>query len=90
MSVAPLITTTMTEAVVQFVVYSAQDLPKTDTFSAIDPFIRIATSTGAQFETKHVDDNANPTWNQTFTFKAPISSDGRLLGTVELTVYDED
>lgn len=72
---------------------ASQNLPKTDTFSATDPFFRIVTSEGGPpLETKHKDDDANPRYDQAFFLRLPVGNPGvsALGGWVELTLYDED
>jgi len=50
----------MSDLLVVFRVKAATDLPKTDTFSAIDPFVRVTTSLGQVVETRVVKDEACP------------------------------
>mmetsp|Transcript_44122 Transcript_44122/g.114281 ORF Transcript_44122/g.114281 Transcript_44122/m.114281 type:complete len:401 (-) Transcript_44122:228-1430(-) len=82
----------MAMAVVSFRVLGGRDLPKTDTFSATDPFLKGLTSNGAEFETSRKSDTANPTWKERFVLSLPCGPPGGppLGGWVELTLYDED
>lgn len=81
----------MSEFLVVFLVKGANNLPKTDTFSAIDPFVRVTTCTGQVVETKRVQDNSNPSWNDCFILRLPAGSvPGTLGGHIDLALLDED
>jgi len=77
---------------VSFRVLAGRDLPKTDTFSATDPFLRGITSAGQEFETQRLQDTAQPVWEERFVLTLPCGPPGGppLGGWVELTLYDED
>lgn len=82
----------------QLRVLSGHELPKTDLFSAIDPFIKVvwygsddADAAGVELGVTHAfQDQPNPVWDESFFFEAAEAEDGQLLGQVELQLYDED
>ncbi|XP_037127811.1 cytosolic phospholipase A2 zeta isoform X5 [Syngnathus acus] len=69
-------------------VIKAKTRSSTDYFSESDLYVVLClpTATASAFKTKTVYDDANPEWNETFTFRVP----SHLKNVLELHVHDED
>ncbi|KAG2437771.1 hypothetical protein HYH02_011147 [Chlamydomonas schloesseri] len=78
------------EVVVQFRVVSGTQLPKTDFISTIDPYIRVYFDGHDLGETKHVQKQQEPVWEEDFYFEAKQDEEGRLSGIVRLELFDEN
>lgn len=57
------------------------DLPKTDLFSKIDPYVKISVpGFGRECKTHVVEDSDNPTWNYQCLLEVPASQSGQPTG----------
>ncbi|KXZ46896.1 hypothetical protein GPECTOR_39g390 [Gonium pectorale] len=79
----------VTEYLARLTIVSANDLPKTDRLSKIDPYFVINVN-GQQFKTSVKDDNENPVFNESFYPRVQRGGQGLLSGQLELHLYDED
>ncbi|PNW71273.1 hypothetical protein CHLRE_16g690750v5 [Chlamydomonas reinhardtii] len=78
------------EVVVQFRVVSGTQLPKTDFLSTIDPYVRVYFDGHDLGETKHLQKQQEPVWEEDFFFETKQDEDGRLSGIVRLELFDDN
>ncbi|KAG2489278.1 hypothetical protein HYH03_012298 [Edaphochlamys debaryana] len=74
---------------VQFRVIGGHELPKTDLFSQIDPYVIVSFNDERLGRTASRDNDPNPVWNEDFYFEAE-EDDQALYGSVLLELYDEE
>ncbi|GLI68250.1 hypothetical protein VaNZ11_012601 [Volvox africanus] len=70
-------------------VIGGHELPKTDMFSQIDPYVVVSFMGETLGRTVTRDNNPNPVWEEDFFFEAEEDDDG-LHGTITLDLYDEE
>ncbi|GLC36776.1 hypothetical protein PLESTB_000784100 [Pleodorina starrii] len=70
-------------------VIGAHELPKTDLFSQIDPYVVVSVGGEKLGRTVTRDNNPNPIWQEDFFFEVEESEEG-LHGTIVLDLYDEE
>ncbi|PNH01597.1 hypothetical protein TSOC_012499 [Tetrabaena socialis] len=70
-------------------VIGGHDLPKTDLFSQIDPYVVVSAGGVVLGRTTSRDNNPNPVWEEDFFFEAEESETG-VYGSVTLQLYDEE
>ncbi|KXZ44434.1 hypothetical protein GPECTOR_67g274 [Gonium pectorale] len=73
---------------VQLKVVSGHDLPKTDLFGHIDPYVAVSCNGESLGRTATRDKDPNPVWDEDFFFEAEQDEDGNLYGSVQLDLYD--
>lgn len=79
-----------TEFLCRLVVVSATQLPKTETFSKIDPYIVIKVN-GQHFRTTAKDDCEEPRWDEVFFPAIPSGGASSFLtGNIQFILYDEN
>ncbi|GIL53739.1 hypothetical protein Vafri_9342 [Volvox africanus] len=70
-------------------VIGGHELPKTDMFSQIDPYVVVSFMGETLGRTVTRDNNPNPVWEEDFFFEAEEDDDG-LHGTIVFDLYDEE
>ncbi|KAG2453216.1 hypothetical protein HYH02_002539 [Chlamydomonas schloesseri] len=74
---------------VQFRVVSGHELPKTDLFSQIDPYVVVRFNGELVGRSRAFDNTPNPLWEEDFFFEAE-EDDGGLYGEVTVELFDEE